>query len=383
MTHRSVACAAEGLLHALLRSGQNVTAGAHGTTNKDRLTSELIVHRDERMVRRERPGGALAMNQQLALLAIDHVVLHLGNVVRDVVDDVHVEIIRGGVEHLGEGLAREEGHRAAVHPGEVRRRRHSLEVILSLHRVNSGAGQLSVIGLDLVPLHGLLHLHQGVGGHLVAEATAARVNHHDHLALLLDAHLGRAPLVVDLVHHLDLGVVVAGSQSSQLGQSTFLGPHAYLGGIGVEHSSVLLAMLLVLRPDVALPQRPVHAHLEGLLQVAGVHRNNAFGAHTYRYVIEQGLGQLLLNRLHVLLVQIGAQQADAAVYVEANAPGTHHGQGIVHVESSHVTDGKSIAGVDVGQPNGATHDPGQRCHIGDLLNARQEASNGARTTGVL
>ena len=54
-------------------------------------------------------------------------------------------------------------------------------------------------------------------GHLVAEAAAAAVDHHAHLALVVDAHLLGGVVVVDLVHHLDLGVVVARSQGAQLG----------------------------------------------------------------------------------------------------------------------------------------------------------------------
>ena len=50
----------------------------------------------------------------------------------------------------------------------------------------------------------------------MTEAAAAAVNHHAHLALKLDAHLAGRPRVVDLVHHLNLGVVVACAQRPQL-----------------------------------------------------------------------------------------------------------------------------------------------------------------------
>lgn len=43
-----------------------------------RLPRELVVYRDEGVVGREGAGGALAMNQQLHLLAINNVVLDLG-----------------------------------------------------------------------------------------------------------------------------------------------------------------------------------------------------------------------------------------------------------------------------------------------------------------
>lgn len=53
-------------------------------------------------------------------------------------------------------------------------------------------------------------------GHLVSEASAAAVDHHAHLPSVVDAHLLGSVVVVDLVHHLDLGVVVSSSQSPQL-----------------------------------------------------------------------------------------------------------------------------------------------------------------------
>ena len=56
-------------------------------------------------------------------------------------------------------------------------------------------------------------------GHLVAEAAAAAVDHHAHLALMVDAHLLGSVVVVDLVHHLDLSVVVPRTQGAQLGET--------------------------------------------------------------------------------------------------------------------------------------------------------------------
>lgn len=53
---------------------------------------------------------------------------------------------------------------------------------LPLPAVDACAGQLPVVGVDAVSRHGCLHLHQGVGGHLVAQPSAAAVSHHAHLA---------------------------------------------------------------------------------------------------------------------------------------------------------------------------------------------------------
>ena len=47
------------------------------------------------------------------------------------------------------------------------------------------------------------------GGDLVSKAAAARVDHDADLADAVDAHAAGGRLVVDLVDHLNLGVVVS------------------------------------------------------------------------------------------------------------------------------------------------------------------------------
>lgn len=50
----------------------------------------------------------------------------------------------------------------------------------------------------------------------MAEASAAAVDHHTHLPLVVDAHLLCGVVVVDLVHYLDLSIVVPRPQSPKL-----------------------------------------------------------------------------------------------------------------------------------------------------------------------
>lgn len=64
----------------------------------------LVVDGDERVVRGERPGGAFTVDQQGPLLPVHHVLFHFGDVVRNVVNDVHVEVVRRGAEHFGKSL---------------------------------------------------------------------------------------------------------------------------------------------------------------------------------------------------------------------------------------------------------------------------------------
>lgn len=118
---------------------------------------------------------------------------------------------------------------------------------------------LPVVRVDAVARHRLLHSHQRVRCHLVAEAAAPAVNHHAHLlpsggetragkasshaaqALVanaggaaahlsdaVNAHFRGSRPVEHLVHHLDLRVVVPRAQRAQLGQPSLLGASADL-----------------------------------------------------------------------------------------------------------------------------------------------------------
>lgn len=53
-------------------------------------------------------------------------------------------------------------------------------------------------------------------GNLVAQASAATVDHHAHLPFVVDAHLPGSIFVVNVIHDLDLGVMISSSQGSQL-----------------------------------------------------------------------------------------------------------------------------------------------------------------------
>lgn len=59
------------------------------------------------MVRRERPRGPLPVHQQRPLLPIHHMLLDFGDVVRDVIDHVQIQVIGGGIEDLGKSLREE------------------------------------------------------------------------------------------------------------------------------------------------------------------------------------------------------------------------------------------------------------------------------------
>ena len=54
-------------------------------------------------------------------------------------------------------------------------------------------------------------------------------------------------------------------------------------------------------------------------EIRVVDGNDALGAHAYGDVVVERLRELLLHGLHVLLVQVGTDQADAAVDIVSDA----------------------------------------------------------------
>ena len=76
------------------------------------------------------------------------------------------------------------------------------------------------------------------------ESSRPAMNHDYDLTLPVYAHLSGRKLVVDLVHHLDLGVVIPGPEGAKLGKAALLGAGRNAGRVGIEHTTVFFAVLL-------------------------------------------------------------------------------------------------------------------------------------------
>lgn len=79
-----------------------------------RTYTYLVVYRDEWVVRWERSCGTFPVDQQSFLFPIHHMLLHFGNVVRDIIDDVHVEVIRRCCKNFRKGLKKTPGVKTKV-----------------------------------------------------------------------------------------------------------------------------------------------------------------------------------------------------------------------------------------------------------------------------
>lgn len=136
-------------------------------------------------------------------------------------------------------LSGEEGHRWAIDPGIIPSSSHAFQIVLSFLWKDTSAGELTVIHYDLISFHCLLHGNQGIctntkmlldvcrgrfskltarwlnktlrptSGNLVAKPSAPTVDHHTHLAFMVNTHLLGGIVIEDLVHHLNFSVMIS------------------------------------------------------------------------------------------------------------------------------------------------------------------------------
>ena len=144
-----------------------------------------------------------------------HVLLELGDVVGDVVNQLHPELFPRLAEEPREDLARLVSQELAVAPGIVGRRAHRAQVRLPLRAPHRGTGELPVGQLESVPLRGVLEGREVVVAHLVAQPARAGVDQDGDLPFVKTHDFGRGR-VEDAVDDLDFEEMVAGAERAAL-----------------------------------------------------------------------------------------------------------------------------------------------------------------------
>jgi hypothetical protein len=96
--------------------------------------------------------------------------LDLRNVVRDIVDQLHPQLLRRRSKYRGEGFADLMGDDLPVGKGRIRRTIHRGKLLLPLRRPKRRASQLLVLDGNSIAPHGLLEHLEIIAGHLVAES---------------------------------------------------------------------------------------------------------------------------------------------------------------------------------------------------------------------
>ena len=308
----------------------------------------------------EGAGGALAVDIELALAAVDDMGLLLAGVVGDIVKQAQVR-----PQHIPEHLACQVGDDLAIGQGAVDAGAHGAEVGAAQVGVEGGAGQLPVRQVDAVLAGGQGHALEVVGADLVPQAAGAAVDAHHHRPLL-QAVGGGDGRVVDGLHLLDLQVVVAGAQGAHLVTLAALGLVGDLLGIGPGHAPLLLDAAQVLWPAVATTHRPARPAGEHGVHLPVVEADGAGAAQAHRDAVVEGVGQFLLHRQDGGPVQAGMQGAHPAGDVEADPTAGNH-PALVGVEGRHPADGEAIAPVGVGHGIGGLDDARQAGDVDHLL----------------
>ena len=266
------------------------------------------------MAGRERPGSPLAVHAQRGGQAVHRVGLDLGQVVRDVVDEVDVPARR-----LREDVPHHAGEHLPVGAAVVGGRRHRPQVIPPLRRGDGRARQLAVGHGDAVAAHHLLHGPDVVAADLVAQAAGAAVDHDADLPVP-QPEPPRRVSVVDQVHGLDLQEVVARAEAADLVQAAVHRPAAHLGGVGVRHRPLVLTPQQVALVAVALRDRVARPARQHVPQLPGAGQPpDAAPPRAARGSGCQSVHQPPEYRRELGTVQIGREQPHPARDVEADA----------------------------------------------------------------
>ena len=176
---------------------------------------------------------------------------------------------------------------------------------------------------------------------------------------------GRIENFIDITHFDE---VVAGTQGAQLvlapvhgkiGDQVGVSPVDPPSGLDVGEVSGL-AEAFVHRPASAIFEN-LFKHGAGELEIL------APGTHPRRDVVEQGIDQVIHAAGHLLPLQLGAEQAYAAIDVVADAAGRD--DAVYRVKGRHAADGEAVAPMDVGHGHGGPHDSRQGGDVGHLLEA--------------
>src|ERR1700693_1373051 len=231
----AVAGGAEGARLRLARAGENEGAGPHGPADQDRLADCAVLLGQLRVAGPEGARGSLAVHEEEALDPAHLVLLGLAGVVRDVVEEAQARLS----EVAGEDLPDESADHLPVGQRAVDAGPHRGEILLSFRRPDRSAGQLAIRERDAVTGGQRHELLQELGADLAAEAARAAVDRHEEIAFFETEGPGRLA-VEDRLDGLQLQIVVARTEASDLVELPLLRPPADSGGVGSPHAAPAL-----------------------------------------------------------------------------------------------------------------------------------------------
>src|SRR5262249_55570825 len=115
---------AKGLLHASRLANEYPARAAPVARDDDWPADPAVNGWNLGVARREGACGPLAVDPDLLRVTADRVLFELGDVVADVIEQIHLHGLPSLPEHLGEHFARLLHEKLAIAPGEIGRRAH-------------------------------------------------------------------------------------------------------------------------------------------------------------------------------------------------------------------------------------------------------------------
>lgn len=89
--------------------------------------------------------STLSVDKKIHWFVIHDMLFDLGNIVRHIINDMHIKIVWRFIEHFAESLTRQESENRTVHPGEISSSSHTPKITLTLRRMNWSTSQLSTV----------------------------------------------------------------------------------------------------------------------------------------------------------------------------------------------------------------------------------------------
>lgn len=173
--------AAERFFERVLGSEQEVAAGFHAAAEDDGLADVLELFGEFWPSWAEASRGAFAVDEYFFGFAVDAVFFFFGNVVRDVVNEVHVHVFRAFVEDFAEAVSDSVEDDLPVGEGHVGGAGHGFEIALSFFALEGRAAQFRVLDGNAPPAEFVVEVLDVVRAYLVAESSAAAVDHDANL----------------------------------------------------------------------------------------------------------------------------------------------------------------------------------------------------------
>ena len=171
--------------------------------------------------------------------------------------------------------------------------------------------------------------------------------------------------MTDLGDHVDLGKMVARAQCADLIDAAFLGLVAHLGGIGADHPAAFFGVGDIFLAGKALFQCPAAAVDQDVIQFGLVEMQVALHTHAARHVAVKRIGQTIDMWSQFRGVQMGREQANAAVDIIADAAGRDHPAR--QPGGHHATDREAVALVNIGHRQRLADHAGQGRRVDQLF----------------